>query len=196
MGQFGGNSDFAALSFSGPYIFSEKDIDSGVITLKRNPGHVVKEDMYFLDQVRFGFGDTQKKVAKTLTPDVWVGEVADVSSSFIEQKYSRPVVYGIHLNSERIPKALRKALIYDAIAPLTFTKDGIIPRENIFLGEVQNTEKDTTEALFFQTAFSLGYTFGGTAPLPVVDTPSTPKFDTLKYITQPSAVSPLFLSSE
>lgn len=61
---------------------------------------------------------------------------------------------------------------------------------------MQNPEKDTTEALFFQTAFSLGYTFGGTAaPLPVVETASAPKFDTLKYITQPSAVSPLFLST-
>lgn len=89
--------------------------------------------MYFLDQIRFGFGDTQKKVAKSLTPDLWIGDVSDVSSSFLEQKYSRPVVYGVHLNSERIPKALRKALIHDAIASLEFTQDGIIPRENIFL---------------------------------------------------------------
>lgn len=86
-----------------------------------------------MDQIRFGFGDTQKKVAKSLDSDVWVGDVSDVSSSFIEQKYSRPVVYGIHLNSERIPKVLRKALIHDAITPLEFSQDGIIPRENIFL---------------------------------------------------------------
>jgi len=152
--------------------------------------------MYFLDQVRFGFGDTQKNVKKALSPDVWIGEVSDIGSSFIEQKYSRPSIYGIHLNAERIPKALRKALLSDALAPLEFSQDRLIARENIFLGEIQNTEKNPTEALFFQTAFSLGYTFGGTAPLPEPIKPVSPKFDTLKYITQPGAVSPLFLSSD
>ncbi len=113
----------------------------------------------------------------------------------MEAKYSRPVVYGMYLNSERIPRALRKALIHDAITPLEFSKDRLIPRENIFLGEVQNAPKETSEALFFQTAFSLGYTFGGTAPLPASVPPATPKFDSLRYISQPGNVSPLFLSS-
>ncbi len=80
MGRFGGNNDFATLSFSGPYIFSEKDTDTGVLTLKRNPGYQTKQDMYFLDQVRFAFGDTQKKVKKLISPDVWMGETMDVGS--------------------------------------------------------------------------------------------------------------------
>lgn len=196
MGRFWGNNDFATLSFSGPYVFSERDGDNGTLILKRNPGYQTKKDMYFLDQVRFGFADTQKKVKKILSPDVWMGEVSDIGSWFTEQKYSRPVVYGVYLNAERIPKALRKALLYDAIAPMEFSQDRLIPRENIFLGEVPNAPKDTTETLFFQTAFSLGYTFGGTAPLPTPTKPATPKYDSLKYVTQPGNVSPLFLSSD
>jgi hypothetical protein len=46
-----------------------------------------------------------------------------MSSSFIEQKYSRPVLYGIHLNTERIPQAMRKALTYDVIATLNVALD-------------------------------------------------------------------------
>lgn len=89
--------------------------------------------MYFLDQVRFSFGDTQKKVQKSMNPDVWVGDVSDVGDAFVEQKYSRPVVYGVYLNSERIPKALRKALFDDVIGRLEFSKESLLPRENIFL---------------------------------------------------------------
>lgn len=152
--------------------------------------------MYFLDKVRFGFGDTQKKVKKSISPDVWIGDVSDVGSSFVEEKYSRPVVYGVYLNTERLAKALRKALFYDVIDRIEFSKDRLIPRENIFLGEVQNAPKDSVESLFFQTAFSLGYTFGGTAPLPPPAKAASPKFDSLKYIIQPGTVSPLFLSSD
>ena len=196
MSRFWGNNDFATLSFSGPYVFSEKDINTGALTLKRNPGYQTKKDMYFLDQVRFGFGDTQKKVKKSISPDVWLGDVSEVGSWFVEQKYSRPVLYGIYLNAERIPKALRKALFFDVLGRLEFPKDNLIPRDNIFLWEVQNTEKDTTETLFFQTAFSLGYTFWGTAPLPVAAKTASPSLTPLKYVSQPGTVSPLFLSSD
>ncbi len=55
MGRFGGNNDFSTLSFSGPYIFSEKDAATDVMTLKRNPGFQTNQDMYFLDQIRFAF---------------------------------------------------------------------------------------------------------------------------------------------
>lgn len=76
MSHFSDNSNFATLSFSGPYIFSEKDTNT--ITLKTNPGYQTKPDMYFLDQVRFGFGDTQKNVKKSINPDVWIGDTSDV----------------------------------------------------------------------------------------------------------------------
>ncbi|MEI6711015.1 MAG: hypothetical protein WCK88_01925 [bacterium] len=105
-------------------------------------------------------------------------------------------MYGIYLNADRIPKALRKAISNDVINHIEFPKDHLIPYENIFLGEVPNAPKDNSEPLFFQTAFSLGYTFGGTAPLPASVKPASPKLDVLKYITQPGTVSPLFLSSD
>jgi len=125
-----------------------------------------------------------------------MGDVSDVGSGFVEQKYSRPVVYGIYLNSERIPKSFRKALIEDVIGPIEFSQECLIRRENIFFGEVQNSPKDATESLFFQTAFSLGYTFGGTAPILAPVEPASAKLAPLKYITQPGSVSPLFLSSD
>jgi hypothetical protein len=105
-------------------------------------------------------------------------------------------MYGIYLNSERIPKALRKALMHDVIGSLDISLDGLIPHKNIFFGEVQNPEQEKTEPLFFQTVFSLGYTFGGTAPLPAPTQNVAPKYISLKYISQPSNVSPLFSSSE
>jgi len=53
MSRFGANNDFSTLSFSGPYVFSEKNNESGTITLKRNPAYQFGRDMYFLDQIRF-----------------------------------------------------------------------------------------------------------------------------------------------
>ncbi len=196
MDRFGGNNDFSTLSFSGPYVFSEKDTDTGIMTLKRNPGYQAREDIYFLDQIRFAFGETQKEVKKRLSPDVWMGDGVVAGSAYLEQKYTRPVVYGLYLNAERIPLSLRKGIIHDAILPLEYSQTGLVPRDNIFLGEVQNGPVESVDVSFFQAAFSLGYTFGGTAPLPTTPVAPGPEYATLKYITQPGTVSPLFLSSE
>ncbi len=102
-------------------------------------------------------------------------------------------MYGIYVNAESIPKSLRKALFFDVFNTLDISKDHLIPRDNIFLGEIQNTPKDTTETLFSQTASALGYTLGGTAPLPPPTKPAEPVLASLKYISQPGNVSPLFL---
>ncbi len=42
MSRFGSNNDFSTLSFSGPYTFSERNIDTGALVLKRNPGYQPK----------------------------------------------------------------------------------------------------------------------------------------------------------
>lgn len=189
-------ANFSTLSFSGPYMFSEKDEGTGVITLKRNPGFEPREDSYFLDQLRFGFWATQKLVKKSLSPDVWLGEWLSVWSEFAKQEYTRPVIYGLYLNTERIPKELRKALLYEVIDPLEYSKSGLVARDNIFLGDIENSKKTTVELSFFQSAFALGYTFWGTATLTIPSPPAVPKYQTLSHIAQPANISPIFTWSE
>lgn len=196
MSHFGSNNDFSTLAFSGPYTFLERDTSDKTLTLKRNPSFQPQEWLYFLDQVRFGFGDNQKQVKKSLNPDVWIGDVSNVGSSFLEQKYSRPVLYGIYVNAERVPKTLRKALFLDVFDHMDIPKDHLIPRDNIFLGEIQNMPKDTTETSFSDAASALGYTLGGTEPLPTNNVSPAPVLTSLKYINQPGNVSPLFLWSD
>lgn len=196
MGTLTGNNDFSALSFNGPYVFSEKDIKTGAIVLKKNPAYRSIKDRYFLDQVRFGFGQTKKEVKKSIDPDIWLGDVEEPDSEFLKQAYSRPVLYGIYLNSDRIQKPLRNALFYDVFNTIEFDKSNFIPKENIFLGDIQNSPRTSGNPLFFQTAFSLGYSFGGTAPAPTVVPPAVPEYTSLKYVNQPGNMSPLFFSKE
>ncbi len=132
MGRFGGDNDFSTLSFNGPYMFAEKNVDTGILTLKRNPGYQAQEDRYFLDQIRFAFGETQKEVKKALNPDVWIGDSVTGGSEYTQEKYTRPVIYGMYFNADRLPRVLRKALIHDAVRPLEYSKEGLVPRENIF----------------------------------------------------------------
>jgi len=159
MGSFVDKSDFSVLSFSGPYVFSEKNMDTGALVLKKNPAYRSVKDKYFLDQVRFGFGQTKKEVKKSIDPDVWIGDFSEPDSGFLEQAYSRPVLYSIYLNADHILKPLRNALFYDVFSTLEFDKTHFIPKENVFLGDIQNSPRVPGDPLFFQTAFSLGYAF-------------------------------------
>lgn len=134
LSQIGTDSTLSTLSYSGPYVFSERDPTTGIIVLKRNRVFEYKKDMYLLDQVRFAFADTQKEVKKLITPDVWLGVSSDnISTPFVKHPYSRPTIYGIYLNAERLPNPLRKALIQDVISRIEYTQDSLIQRENIFL---------------------------------------------------------------
>ncbi|MFA6080483.1 MAG: ABC transporter substrate-binding protein [Candidatus Gracilibacteria bacterium] len=191
------NTNFSTISFNGPYIFAEKNPDSGAVILKKNPAYRSIRDKYFLDQVRFGFGTSKKEVKKSVDPDVWLGDVSDIGSGFLQQKYSRPVLSSIYLNAERIPKPLRKALFSDVFNTLEFNKNNFIPKENVFLGEIQNSPRTiSAEPLFSSAALLSGYTLGGVTPVPAPTVPAGPSYTSLKYVDQPGRVSPLFLSAD
>lgn len=154
-----GKGDLATVSFNGSYVFSEKNPKTGALVFKKNPAYRSIKDMYFLDQVRFGFGQTKKEVKKSIDPDIWVGDIGEPDSGFLKQLHSRPVLYGIYLNADRVPRPLRSALFYDIFNTIEFDKSNFIPKENVFLGDIQNSPRTSGDPLFFQTAFSLGYSF-------------------------------------
>ena len=106
------------------------------------------------------------------------------------------------MNSTTIPNTLRTAIFNDIFNTLQIEKnDALLPEENIFLGEIPNSPRKSTESLFFNAVFNLGYNFGGAAPAKTPE--QTPVEHTLadfqkplKYFTNPSSVTPGFASSE
>lgn len=109
-------------------------------------------------------------------------------------KYIRPVFYGAFMNASTLPVNLRKSMFYDILSSIDTKDETIMPEENIFLGDIPNSSRTAGENAFFQTVFSLGYSFGGTFQAPENKPQPSPKTP-LKYITSPGNVSPLFVST-
>lgn len=103
------------------------------MTLKKNPIYGSIKDMYFLDQVRFGFGTTKKDVEKSIEPDIWIGDTDEIDSGFLKYTYFRPNLYSIYLNADRIHKTLRSALFYDVFNRIDLKNYNFIHKENVFL---------------------------------------------------------------
>jgi hypothetical protein len=74
---------------------------------------------------------------------------------FPEYKYIRPVFYGAFMNATTLPVALRKTLFSDVLAHIDAKDDTIMSEENIFLGDIPNSPRASTENAFFQTIFGL-----------------------------------------
>lgn len=183
-----------ALSFSGPYIYTAKEEKKDTIFLGRNPYYTHTNRPFFFDQVRFGFGETNDEVYDVVNPDVLLTDTSVGTKNLPEYKYIRPVFYAAFMNAATLPTALRKTLFSDVLAHIDAKDASIIPEENIFLGDIPSSPRASTDNAFFQTVFALGYSFGGTFQAPE-NKPQPVAKKSLKYITAPGNVSPLFVGT-
>jgi|GEM_PF-3586731 len=183
-----------SLSFSGPYIYTDKESQKKTLFFSRNPYYTHTNRPFFFDQVRFGFGTTNTEIYNVINPDIILSDSSSDIKNTQWSKYIRPVFYGAFMNTDKMPTNLRKSLFFDIFGTIESKDDALMPEENIFLGDIPNAPRTTTENSFFQTVFALGYSFGGTFQAPENKPEAAPK-KSLKYITGPENVSPLFLSS-
>lgn len=144
-----------ALSFSGPYIYTDKEEKKETIFLGRNPYYTHTNRPFYFDQVRFGFGETNEALYDVINPDVMLTDTAEGTRDLPEHKYIRPVFYGAFMNATTLPVALRKTLFSDVLAHIDAKDETIMPEENIFLGDIPNSPRTSTENAFFQTIFGL-----------------------------------------
>lgn len=182
-------------SFSGPYTYYNSEEWKETLLLRRNRYYSTEWLIQYFDQIRFGFGETPALVQKHIDADIILTDKALEKKWFEVAKYTRPVFYGAFLNAASLPKTLRNALLVDVLSPLDKQNSDFAPQDNIFFWEVPNTTKWGGESIFFQTVFSLWYSFGGTTPPPEPESTVQPVLvKKLQFINRPGNMTPLFMT--
>lgn len=152
----GWNGDVAdTLSFSGPYIFTNKENQKKSIFLARNPYYTHTNRPYFFDQVRFGFGMTNNEIYKVINPDILLSDTPSEKKNTQWNTYIRPVFYGAFMNAEKLPVSLRKTIFLDILGTIDTKDQSLMVEENVFLGDIPNAPRTTTESTFFQAVSAL-----------------------------------------
>lgn len=182
--------------FSGPYVFHSIEDKKETILLKYNPYFKSEQNTHYFDQIRFGFGETLDEVNSTINPDILISDTPEGPGE--KNKYERPLIYGIFLNSSRVPNTLRTAIFNDIFEQIPIALDDNLYKKerSIFLGEIPVETKKSVETLFQKAATSLGYSLGGTVPVSTETTPTVNPEKPLKYITKPTKSTPAFSSEE
>lgn len=182
--------------FSGPYVFHSIEDKKGTILLKYNPYFKSAQNTHYFDQIRFGFGETLDEVNSTINPDILLSDTPEGPGE--KNKYERPLIYGIFVNSSRVPNTLRTAIFNDIFEQIPILLDENLYKKerSIFLGEIPVETKKIIDTLFQKAATSLGYSLGGTVPVPAETAPVVNPEKPLKYITKPSKATPAFSSEE
>lgn len=182
------------LSFSGPYIFTNKEDQKKSIFLARNPYYTHTNRPFFFDQVRFGFGAKNSEIYKVITPDIILSDSNTDGKNTEWNNYIRPAFQAAFINAARVPLGLRKSLYQDIFGTIDTKDVSLMPEENVFLGDIPNAPRTTNQSTFFQAVSTLGYSYGGTFQAPENKPTTTPK-KPLSYITNPGNVSPLFVAN-
>lgn len=182
------------LSFSGPYVFTNKEDQKKSIFLARNPYYTHTNRPFFFDQVRFGFWAKNSEIYKVITPDIILSDTNSDWKNTQWNSYIRPVFQAVFINAARVPLSLRKSIYQDILGTIDAKDPSLMPEENIFLGDIPNAPRTVTESSFFQAVSALGYSYGGTFQAPENKPTTTPK-KPLSYISSPGTVSPLFVSN-
>lgn len=187
--------DMKDFSYSGPYTYYNQEESKETILLRRNRYYSSEWQIQYFDQIRFGFGETPALVQKHIDADIILSDEALEKKWFEVTKYTRPVFYGAFLNATSLPKNLRNALLADVLGPLDKQNSDFAPQDNIFFWEVPNASRVGGESIFFQTVFSLWYSFGGTTPPPEPESTVEPILvKKLQYINRPGNMTPLFMT--
>ncbi len=182
-------------SFSGPYTYYSSEEEKESLLFRRNRYYSSEWLIQYFDQIRFAFGETLALVQKHIDADIILSDKALEKKWFEVNKYTRPVFYGAFLNAVSLPKTLRHALLVDILSPLDKQSTDFASQENIFFWEVPNTIKVGGESIFFQTVFSLWYSFGGTTPPPEPESTVEPVLvKKLQFINRPGNMTPLFMT--
>ncbi len=182
------------LSFSGPYVFTNKEDQKKSIFLARNPYYTHTNRPFFFDQVRFGFGTKNSEIYKVITPDIILSDANTDGKNTQWNSYIRPAFQGAFINAARVPLSLRKSLYQDIFGTIDTKDTSLMPEENVFLWDIPNSPRTTNQSTFFQAVSALGYSYGGTFQAPENKPTTTPK-KPLSYITNPGNVSPLFVAN-
>lgn len=182
------------LSFSGPYVFTNKEDQKKSIFLARNPYYTHTNRPFFFDQVRFGFGTKNSEIYKVITPDIILSDANTDGKNTQWNNYIRPAFQGAFINAARVPLSLRKSLYQDIFGTIDTKDASLMPEENVFLWDIPNSPRTTNQSTFFQAVSALGYSYGGTFQAPENKPTTTPK-KPLSYITNPGNVSPLFVAN-
>lgn len=182
------------LSFSGPYVFTNKEDQKKSIFLARNPYYTHTNRPFFFDQVRFGFGTKNSEIYKVITPDIILSDANTDGKNTQWNSYIRPAFQGAFINAARVPLSLRKSLYQDIFGTIDTKDASLMPEENVFLWDIPNSPRTTNQSTFFQAVSALGYSYGGTFQAPENKPTTTPK-KPLSYITNPGNVSPLFVAN-
>lgn len=182
------------LSFSGPYVFTNKEDQKKSIFLARNPYYTHTNRPFFFDQVRFGFGTKNSEIYKVITPDIILSDANTDGKNTQWNSYIRPAFQGAFINAARVPLSLRKSLYQDIFGTIDIKDASLMPEENVFLWDIPNSPRTTNQSTFFQAVSALGYSYGGTFQAPENKPTTTPK-KPLSYITNPGNVSPLFVAN-
>lgn len=181
-------------SFSGPYVFTNKEDQKKSIFLARNPYYTHTNRPFFFDQVRFGFGAKNSEIYKVITPDIILSDTNTDGKNTQWNSYIRPAFQGAFINAARVPLSLRKSLYQDIFGTIDTKDASLMPEENVFLWDIPNSARTTNQSTFFQAVSALGYSYGGTFQAPENKPTTTPK-KPLSYITNPGNVSPLFVTN-
>lgn len=144
-----------ALSFSGPYILTSREVDKNTILLSRNPYYTHTNRPFFFDQIRFGFGSTINEIYKTISPDIILANDKTTSKNIQWNPYIPSSLYSVFMNTEKLTPPLRKSIFYDILGTIDTLDESILREENIFLSDISNTPRTATESTFFQTVSAL-----------------------------------------
>jgi ABC-type oligopeptide transport system substrate-binding subunit len=64
------------LSFSGPYIYKSREDNKETLFLPRNPYYTHTNRPFYFNQVRFGFGITNKEITRVINPDILLSDTS------------------------------------------------------------------------------------------------------------------------
>lgn len=152
-------SNIATFAFNGPYVFDHEEKENGTLLIKKNQYFREENSLHYFDQIRFGFADDSESLEDIIDSDIQLSDSKMTGENI--NKYIRPVLYSIFINSTSVPNTLRGAIFNDIFNNLKIEEnDSLMPEENIFLGEIPNSPRKSIENLFFNAVFNLGYNFG------------------------------------
>lgn len=179
-------------SMSWPYTYVDSLTDKNIITLKRNNYYKQSIQPFYYDQIDFWFALTLKELKKKIRADIILLDTPVSEKNFKQHAYTESDIYLWSLNTLTLPLSFRRVLWQEIMASIDTNDMTVKHIDNIFLGDIPNTLPPVDWNQYFETIFSLWYSFGWKFEAPQIA--PKPQWTLLKYIKQPTSLSPHFTS--